>query len=194
MKKIISFFMLIVLTSCFMGHSASAAPCFNQETDFIQATLSSLDKPSNFELLSLAIVETEGDFTCVETVYKEKSFAPILNTAGGNAAGIDICHTWFRSGTIICSLELSFSFTWTGTSAVARPQNLNPCFEQYEAYSGYALGNITTHNSNSANDKASIVQPYTVSDKYGNTSTSSFRAYCTVTGVCTGNNNESHNF
>lgn len=31
--------MLIVLTSCFMGHSASAAPCFNQETDFIQATL-----------------------------------------------------------------------------------------------------------------------------------------------------------
>ena len=82
MKKIISFFMLIVLASCFMGHSASAAPCFDQETDFIQATLSSLDKPSNFELLSLAIVETEGDFTCVETVYKEKSFAPILNTAG----------------------------------------------------------------------------------------------------------------
>ena len=42
MKKIISFFMLIVLASCFMGHSASAAPCFDQETDFIQTTLSSL--------------------------------------------------------------------------------------------------------------------------------------------------------
>lgn len=194
MKKIISFFMLIVLASCFMGHSASAAPCFNQETDFIQTTLSSLDKPSNFELLSLAIVEAEGGFTCVETVYKEKSFAPILNTAGGNAAGIDICHTWFRSGTIICSLELSFSFTWTGTSAAAGPLNLDPSFERYEANSAYALGNITTHSSNSANDKASIVQPYTVSDKYGNTSTSSFRAYCTVAGVCTGNNNESHNF
>lgn len=145
-------------------------------------------------MLSLAIVEAEGGFTCVETVYKEKSIAPILNTAGGNAAGIDICHTWFRSGTIICSLELSFSFTWTGTSAAAGPLNLDPSFERYEANSAYALGNITTHNSNSANDKASIVQPYTVSDKYGHTSTSSFRAYCTVTGVCTGNNNESHNF
>lgn len=106
MKKIISFFMLIVLASCFMGHSASAAPCFDQETDFIQTTLSSLDKPSNFELLSLAIVEAEGGFTCVETVYKEKSFAPILIRLAEMLPGL----TSVIPGSAVVQLSVHLSF------------------------------------------------------------------------------------
>lgn len=194
MKKITLFIVLSILIFCFIGQSAAMAIPFNQELDYVQVALSSLDKSPTCELLSTSVIESEGDFTCVETVFLEKVPIATMNLNGGNTSRIDICHTWFRKGAKICSLELVLSFKWTGTSAVASTQNMNPSFEQYEIGSAYALGNLTTRSSNSASEKASITQIYTVCDKYSNICTGSFRAYCTIDGVCTGNKNESNNF
>ena len=194
MKKITLFIVLSILIFCFIGQSAAMAIPFNQELDYVQVALSSLDKSPTCELLSTSVIESEGDFTCVEIVFLEKVPIATMNLNGGNTSRIDICHTWFRKGAKICSLELVLSFKWTGTSAVASTQNMNPGFEQYEIGSAYALGNLTTRSSNSASEKASITQIYTVCDKYSNICTGSFRAYCTIDGVCTGNKNESNNF
>ena len=74
-----------------------------------------------------------------------------------------------------------------------KPSCLEPSLKRNKVNSSYALGSLTTRDSNSASEKASITQIYTVCDKYSNVCTGTFRAYCTVDGVCTGNS-ESNNF
>jgi hypothetical protein len=185
--------MAFVVVCCSFAQAAVVSS--GSQNNLIEMTISQQQDPS-YRLLSAMVVKTDNGFCCVETVYT-KEFVPNSMSAiptSEQTASIRLTHTWYRSGTMVCALQINPSFCYTGSSAYVKSENMRPAFQQGEPNSAYALGNLTAHNSNSANDKASIVQPYTVSDKYGNTSTSSFRAYCTVTGVCTGNNNESHNF
>lgn len=193
MKKVVCFLMAFVVVCCSFAQAAVVSS--GSQNNLIEMTISQQQDPS-YRLLSAMVVKTDNGFCCVETVYT-KEFVPNSMSAiptSEQTASIRLTHTWYRSGTMVCALQINPSFCYTGSSAYVKSENMRPAFQQGEPNSAYALGNLTAHNSNSANDKASIVQPYTVSDKYGNTSTSSFRAYCTVAGVCTGNNNESHNF
>ena len=193
MKKVVCFLMAFVVVCCSFAQAAVVSS--GSQNNLIEMTISQQQDPS-YRLLSAMVVKTDNGFCCVETVYTKDLVPNSMSTipASEQTVSIRITHTWYRSGTMVCTLQINPSFCYTGSSAYAATNNLIPRFQQIETGCTYALGNLTTHSSNSANDKASIVQPYTVSDKYGNTSTSSFRAYCTVTGVCTGNNNESHNF
>lgn len=193
MKKVVCFLMAFVVVCCSFAQAAVVSS--GSQNSLIEMTISQQQDPS-YRLLSAMVVKTDNGFCCVETV-NTKEFVPNSLSAipaSEQTASIRLTHTWYRSGTMVCALQINPSFCYTGSSAYVKSENMRPAFQQGEPNSAYALGNLTAHNSNSANDKASIVQPYTVSDKYGHTSTSSFRAYCTITGVCTGNNNESHNF
>ena len=88
MKKITLFIVLSILIFCFIGQSAAMAIPFNQELDYVQVALSSLDKSPTCELLSTSVIESEGDFTCVETVFLEKVPIATMNLNGGNTSRI----------------------------------------------------------------------------------------------------------
>lgn len=191
MKKLFCSILAFVMMSCSF---AQAAIVLDNQNALIGMTISQ-QQDSSFKLLSASVVEEDNGFTCVETIHVKNSISnSVLEThAAVQTKIIRITHTWYRNGALICTLQIAPSFKFTGTSALVETKNMSPKFQQNETGSAYALGSLTTRDSNSASEKASITQIYTVCDKYSNVCTGTFRAYCTVDGVCTGNS-ESNNF
>lgn len=83
--------------------------------------------------------------------------------------------------------EYSKNYRHTGTTASVVRNDLERNFEQYEAGYSYALGSLVSHDTTSSAKKASFEQTYYVYDSVGTVRAGVVRAYCTVTGECSGN-------
>lgn len=186
MKKILSFLLIsaMLLTCSLVTAFASPAP-IEESALLYMATNQPIDE--GYELLAASVIESDGEFTCVETVYKNKSVNVSLLSHDPLPARICIRHTWYRNNVSICCVELFPTFSYTGTTASVIRDDLDRNFEQYEAGCGYALGSLVSHDTTSSAKKASFEQTYYVHDSAGRTRTGVVRAYCTVTGECSGN-------
>lgn len=185
MKKIMIFLLIcaMLLTCSFVTAFASPAP-IEESALLYMATNRPIDE--GYKLLTASVIESDGEFTCVETVYN-KSVNVNLLSHDPLPARICIRHTCYRNNVSICCVELFPTFNYTGTTASVVRDDLDRNFEQYEAGYSYALGSLVSHNTTSPAKKASFEQTYYVHDAVGTVRTGVVRAYCTVTGECSGN-------
>ena len=186
MKRARIFFLIsAILFTCSLV-TAFATPASVEKSALL---CMSAKQPINegYELLAASVIESDGEFTCVETVYKNTSIDVSLLSHEPSLARICIRHTWYRNNVRICCVELFPTFNFTGTTASVVRDDLERNFEQYEAGYSYALGSLVSHDTTSSAKKASFEQTYYVYDSVGTVRDGVVRAYCTVTGECSGN-------
>lgn len=189
MKRALIFLLIsAILFTCSLV-TAFATPAPIEESALLyMATNRPIDE--GYELLAASVIESDGEFTCVETVYKNTSIDVSLLSHEPPLARICIRHTWYRNKVRICCVELFPTFNYTGTTASVVRGDLERNFEQYEAGYSYALGSLVSHDTTSSAKKASFEQTYYVYDSVGTVRAGVVRAYCTVTGECSGNTGE----
>lgn len=135
MKRALIFLLIsAILFTCSLV-TAFATPAPIEESALLyMATNRPIDE--GYELLAASVIESDGEFTCVETVYKNTSIDVSLLSHEPPLARICIRHTWYRNKVRICCVELFPTFNYTGTTASVDRDDLERNFEQYEA--GYS--------------------------------------------------------
>lgn len=132
MKRALIFLLIsAILFTCSLV-TAFATPAPIEESALLyMATNRPIDE--GYELLAASVIESDGEFTCVETVYKNTSIDVSLLSHEPPLARICIRHTWYRNKVRICCVELFPTFNYTGTTASVDRDDLERNFEQYEA-------------------------------------------------------------
>lgn len=121
MKKVVCFLMAFVVVCCSFAQAAVVSS--GSQNNLIEMTISQQQDPS-YRLLSAMVVKTDNGFCCVETVYT-KEFVPNSMSAiptSEQTASIRLTHTWYRSGTMVCTLQINPSFCYTGSSAYVKSE------------------------------------------------------------------------